>query len=147
MSQSTQLPCRRRTLDFLFHCKGRPGVILGSPQEQFIHSAQLSAYEPYAPLLPVDVTRHSCLVPPLTLLGLEPMLQSAAQMESICKGLGSSRAATPVVEWNAALCPGLMFCAAMLSVYWSCLFHDEHWRYVSVKGRPGVILGSPCSFR
>ena len=60
-------------------------------------------------------------------------------------GLGSSRVATPVGEWNAAMCPGLMFCAAMLSVYWSCLFHDEHWRYVSVKGRPGVILGSPCS--
>ena len=42
----------------------------------------------YAPLLTVDVTLHSCLVPPLTLLGLEPMLHSAAQMESICEGLG-----------------------------------------------------------
>ena len=34
----------------------------------------------------------------------------------------------------------------MPSLYWSCLFHDEHWKCVSVKGRPGVILGSPCSF-
>ena len=34
MSQSTQLPWRRRcTLDLLFHCEGRPGVILGSPIE------------------------------------------------------------------------------------------------------------------
>ena len=34
MSQSTQLPWRRRcTLDLLFHCEGRPGVILGSPME------------------------------------------------------------------------------------------------------------------
>ena len=91
MSQSTQLPWRRRgTLDFLFHCKGRPGVILGSPKEQCIHCAQLSAYGPYAPLLTVDVTLHSCLVPPLTLLGLEPMLHSAAQMESICEGLGTA---------------------------------------------------------
>ena len=32
MSQSTQLPWRRRCiLDLLFHCEGRPGVILGSP--------------------------------------------------------------------------------------------------------------------
>ena len=45
------------------------------------------------------------------------MLHSAAQMESICEGLGSSRVATPVGEWNAALCPGLMFCAAMLSFF------------------------------
>ena len=43
-------------------------------------------------------------------------------------------------------CPGLMFWAAMPSMYWSCLFHDEHWKCVSVKGRPGVILGSLCSF-
>ena len=34
----------------------------------------------------------------------------------------------------------------MPSLYWSCLIHDEHWKCVSVKGRPGVILGSPCSF-
>ena len=60
-------------------------------------------------------------------------------------GLGSSRVATPVGEPNAAMCPGLMVCATMLSLPWNCLFHDEYWRYVSVKGRPGVILGSPCS--
>ena len=35
----------------------------------------------FAPLLTVDVTLHSCLVPQLTLLGLEPMLHSAPQME------------------------------------------------------------------
>ena len=89
---------------------------------------------------------HSCLVPPLTLLGLGPMLHSATQMESICEGLGSPRLATPVGEWNVALCSGLMFWAAMPSLYWCCLFHDEHWKCVSMKGRPGVILGSPCSF-
>ena len=34
MSQSTQLPWRRRCIqDFIFHCEGRPGVILGSPME------------------------------------------------------------------------------------------------------------------
>ena len=44
----------------------------------------------YAPLLTVDVTLHSCLVPPLTLLGLESMLHSAAQMELICEGLGTA---------------------------------------------------------
>ena len=34
MSQSTQLPWRRRfALNLLFHCEGRPGVILGSPIE------------------------------------------------------------------------------------------------------------------
>ena len=41
MSQSTQLPWRRRcTLDLLFHSKGRPGVILGSPIELCIHCAR-----------------------------------------------------------------------------------------------------------
>ena len=37
------------------------------------------------------------------------------------------------------------FCAALLTLPWSCLFHDDYLRDVSVKGRPGVILGSPCS--
>ena len=41
MSQSTQLPWRRRgTLDLLFHCKGRPGVILGSLIEQCMYCAR-----------------------------------------------------------------------------------------------------------
>ena len=61
-------------------------------------------------------------------------------------GLGSFRVATPVGEWNAAMCPGLMFYATMLAVYWSCLFHNEHWKYVSVKGRSGVILGESTAF-
>ena len=59
-------------------------------------------------------------MPLLILLGLEPMLHSAAQMETICEGLGSSRVATPVGERHAAMCPGLMFCSANL-LPWSCL--------------------------
>ena len=44
MSQSTQLPWRRRgSLDLLFHCEGRPRVILGSPMEQCIHCARCYA--------------------------------------------------------------------------------------------------------
>ena len=69
----------------------------------------------------MDVTLHTCLVPPLILLGLEPMLHSAAQMETICEGLGSSRVATPVGERRAAMCPGLMFCSAKPLLPWSCL--------------------------
>ena len=38
-----------------------------------------------------------------------------------------------------------MFRIAELSSPWSGLFHDEYWRDESVKGRPGVILGSPYS--
>ena len=88
MSQSTLLPWRRcGSLDYLFHCKGRPGVILGSPKNKCIHCARLSAYGLCTPLLTVDVTLHTCLVLPLTLLGMESMLQSAAQMEPYVKDL------------------------------------------------------------
>ena len=90
MSQSTQLPWRRRgTLDFLFHCEGRPGVWEARRYNVFIERVSLPM-DLYAPLLTVDVTLQSCLVPPLTLLGLEPGLHSAAQMESICDSLGTA---------------------------------------------------------
>ena len=76
---STQLPWRRRgTLDFLFYCKGRPGVILGSPKNNVFIERDSLSIDLYAPSLTVEVTLHSCLVPPLTLIGLE--LHSAAQM-------------------------------------------------------------------
>ena len=58
-------------------------------------------------------------------------------------GLGTSRVATSIGEQDA-WCPGLMLCTAELSFPWSGLFHDEYLRDETVKGRPGVILGSPC---
>ena len=86
MGQSTLLPWRRcGSLDYSFHCEGRPGVILGSPKNKCIHCARLVAYGLCAPLLTVDVTLHTYLVLSLTLLGMDSMLQSAAQMEPYVK--------------------------------------------------------------
>ena len=39
----------------------------------------------------------------------------------------------------------VLLCQAFITL--ELPFHDEYWRDVSVKGRPGVILGSPCSFQ
>ena len=65
MSQSTQLPWRRRgPLDLLFHCEGRPGVILGSRKEQCIHGARLSAYGPICTV--TDGGCHFTFVPGAT---------------------------------------------------------------------------------
>ena len=91
MSQSTQLPWRRRG-HCIFFFTARAG--LGSSwvarrNNVFIEHDSLPM-DLSAPLLTVDVTLHSCLVPQLTLLGLEPMLHSAAQMESIREGLGTA---------------------------------------------------------
>ena len=60
MSQSTHLPWRRRCpLDFLIHCKGRPGVILGSPMEQIYFIVRDSLHMGLlAPLLTVSFTLH-----------------------------------------------------------------------------------------
>ena len=56
---------------------------------------------------------------------------------------GSSAKVSPKFHYAQAMCPGLMFCAAMLSLPWTCLFHDEYWRYVS--RRCGVVV-SPMAF-
>ena len=86
MSQCTQLPWRRRgPLDLLF--TARAG--LGS---SWVARRNNLFFEPEPMCAVTDGGCHitSFMVPPLTLLGLEPMLQYAALMESLCEGLGTT---------------------------------------------------------
>ena len=135
MSQSTQLPWRRRcTLDSLFHCKGRPGVILGSPIEQCIYCARCYvsesictvtdggyylAFSHGATAYALDRCQDDTLLLQWNGYVMELLLLWMIPMQSLCMielsanmaGLGPSWVATLVGEWNLVMsCTDVTHC-------------------------------------